>query len=627
MTDPNSHVAQQRFSTLQLTGLLLCWGILWTIQSPYDGMVHDAQLYALQALATLQPDVFGGDLFLRFGSQNDFTVFPRVYAPAVAAFGVERSAAALTLVFSIAWLAAGWRIARTLFGRDQAVVALGLLVAVKAWYGAYHVFRAGESFLSGRLPAEVLGLFAVAAYLSGRRLSALLLVGMAGAVHPLMTLPVALCLAFMFIHERWGGRGLLLVFPLLLIGGASGTLMFSGEFTPDRAAWLDAMRTRNIFLFADQWRVQDWQHHVLVLATLGLAQLATSSVLVRRYAVSTMTLGAAGACLAVIAGSLAEHFALLMAQPYRWFWLAVVSSILVLPATLGTLWNDDESPAGRSCAILLAAAWLNMENIGGFLALAALLLRCLPLGTFSEPVARSLRTGAWMVLAASAFVVALLMWQTANYPLDTGFEPVWVQRMVNGLPTNPTTLAAVLCCWLAIGALGRNRRFTTLLVLLLATLLVLLLPRAHRTWTKERFSAESRQALSGWRAILPREADVLWAQNPTGVWIMLERRSYMSAEQMAGLLYSPKMLPEALRRATGLQSYVAPGWWTLKTPSAEYGPKPLTPELLAEVCRAPGLDFVVSGVALDGYVASAMLPVDRVVMYLYDCRKIPAAGA
>jgi hypothetical protein len=108
---------------------------------------------------------------------------------------------------------------------------------------------------------------------------------------------------------------------------------------------------------------------------------------------------------------------------------------------------------------------------------------------------------------------------------------------------------------------------------------------------------------------------------------MLERRSYMSAEQMAGLLYSPKMLPEALRRATGLQSYVAPGWWTLKTPSAEYGPKPLTPELLAEVCRAPGLDFVVSGVALDGYVASAMLPVDRVVMYLYDCRKIPAAGA
>ena len=48
--------------------------------TPYPGVTHDGQGYALQALARLDPAVAGGDIFLRFQLQDDFSVFPRLQA-------------------------------------------------------------------------------------------------------------------------------------------------------------------------------------------------------------------------------------------------------------------------------------------------------------------------------------------------------------------------------------------------------------------------------------------------------------------------------------------------------------------------------------------------------------------
>ena len=73
------------------------------------------QLYALQALAALRPEVFSGDIFLKYGSQNDFTFFPRIYALLVGAIGLERATALLTLTCSIALACTG------LVDRPQAV--------------------------------------------------------------------------------------------------------------------------------------------------------------------------------------------------------------------------------------------------------------------------------------------------------------------------------------------------------------------------------------------------------------------------------------------------------------------------------------------------------------------------
>src|SRR6187549_3157268 len=48
---------------------------LWIAGVGYHGVMHDARLYSLQALARLHPDLYGQDLYLRFGSQDRFTFF------------------------------------------------------------------------------------------------------------------------------------------------------------------------------------------------------------------------------------------------------------------------------------------------------------------------------------------------------------------------------------------------------------------------------------------------------------------------------------------------------------------------------------------------------------------------
>ena len=67
-----------------LSGLgLLVWGLLalatWALSHRYLGLFHDARLYTLQALARLHP-ALSADVFLRFGSQDRFTIFSPLYA-------------------------------------------------------------------------------------------------------------------------------------------------------------------------------------------------------------------------------------------------------------------------------------------------------------------------------------------------------------------------------------------------------------------------------------------------------------------------------------------------------------------------------------------------------------------
>jgi hypothetical protein len=607
-----------------ITALLLLIGAVWVLVRPYDGLVSDAQVYALQALATLKPGVIAGDIFLRYGSQNDFTIFPRLYALAAQAIGFERTAAALTLLFSCLWLALGWLIARQLSSRDMAWLALGLLIAVKAWYGAYHVFRAGEMFLSARLPAECLSLAAIAAYLGGRRALAGALVLVSGMLHPLMALPVTVLLCFMFAEERWAGVSLRILLPMLLFAGTAATLLLSGDRATYTDEWMAALRARSIFLFPVNWRFEDWQHHALVLATLCLGSAIATSRTFARFAGSTAVLGLAGLGLAVISGALAHYPALLKIQPWRWFWPVVVAAIIVLPTTVRELWRADDVPGRRTCSILLLASWLTMDSYGGLLAVACL-------GIFwsgshaSRRASYALRAGAWLILAATILSAAVAAWQCASYPFDTNLEPRWMQRLANALPTNSAAVAAILGCWIVAVLAGRSRALAALGVASAAALLVLLIPRAERTWTTEYYPPDVYSAFAPWRAIMPPTAEVLWPANPTRVWLLLERRSYMSNGQLAGLLYSPKMTAELTRRTTALAPLASPGWWTSASESKDAAPKKLTPALLGQVCRAPALDYVVDDTKLEGSIGTVVLPLERVPVYLYDCHAINAA--
>src|SRR4051794_25767600 len=70
------------------------------VARPYAGITHDARLYSVQVLNLLDPTAYGDDLFFRYGSQDQFSIFSRVVAPGVDWLGLETTFFLLYLVFN-----------------------------------------------------------------------------------------------------------------------------------------------------------------------------------------------------------------------------------------------------------------------------------------------------------------------------------------------------------------------------------------------------------------------------------------------------------------------------------------------------------------------------------------------
>lgn len=601
-----------------VASLLLVYAALWTVARPYRGLVHDARLYAVQTLAKIQPGIFSDDLFLRFGSQDNFTLFPLLYAPLAGAIGIEQAAALLTLVFSAMWLALGFLVARELVGARLALLSLGALIVIPGWYGAYEVFQVGEMFLSARLPAEVLAMGALLACLRRRHGLCVLLCAGSVMVHPLMAIPMIGLLMLTTVREYAGPGAARLAVLAVVLCGAMATVVMPTEPVEMYAEWLAVLETRSTFLFPALWRLVDWQEQFLVLLTLVLAARTMEATRNRQLAVCAAWVGAAGIVLAVIAAALPEHPTLLRAQPWRWMWVPCMLAILVLPALLNGLWHRGAGTPERAAGVLLASAWLLGSSGGGLVAGAALIVWFA--GNRLAPNSRPWVTrGAWVTLVAVLAGVAVTSLQFAGYSFDTNRDPAWIQRTINLLGPTASSLIVVAGCW-ALATSGRGRSNATALTVLALAALATLGPRAARNWTEAEYSGASHAAFATWRSVIPERAEVLWTGNAIGTWLLLERRSYFSTDQLAGLLYSPRMTGELKLRAAALSPLASPGWWTMAEVGEEARPRDLTVEILSAVCEAPGLDFVVSRHDVGGAVSRVRRLGHEIEVYLYDCR-------
>src|SRR5689334_21097000 len=71
---------------------------LWVALHPYRGIIHDARLYAVQALNVLQDGAYGGDLYFKYGSQDQFSPFSTLYADVVSLVGLSSAHLILTIL-------------------------------------------------------------------------------------------------------------------------------------------------------------------------------------------------------------------------------------------------------------------------------------------------------------------------------------------------------------------------------------------------------------------------------------------------------------------------------------------------------------------------------------------------
>jgi hypothetical protein len=602
---------------------------LWVILTPYPGITHDGQGYALQAMARLSPAVFADDVFLRFQSQDDFTVYPLMQAAVIGLLDLDRGTSLLTLLFQIAWFASAWLVLRQLTGQRLALLGLGLLVVMPGHYGAMRIFQLGEPFLTARLPAEALSLLGIGLYLKRRIPLSVAALAMALLLHPLMAFPALLVIALAEVSERFGSRAALAGIALV---GASA-IVAGGPLSTWQpvagAAWIELLRGRSPQLFTDLWRPLDWSTTVQALATLAILVVCTETRLPRRLVAAAIAVGITGLALAAVASTWPQLDLLLKGQPWRWLWLCRFLAIAMLPVVAVALWRAPG--ARRAAALILASSWLIVlpisarsgvtQAVPGILAAVALLLATLPEAQVSPSFQRLALRGAWSILAVSVLAAILTTSLVALLQFSDTADPAWLVVTGNVVNMAAPATGIVLAAWhLAV----HGRRVTALAVATTAVIvLAAVLPVRGPTWLATPWSGASRAEFADWRELIPAQSEVLWWDGLREVWFLLQRRSYLTDSQAGGIVFSPDLVEEIGRRAANLEPYLPAIQWIAGT-----GPRDrvvaLTPASLERICNDPQLGFVVAEDDLGIGAPSHVWPKRSVRVFLYDCGRVRA---
>jgi hypothetical protein len=607
----------------QIAGYVLACLAAWLLVRPYDGISFDGQLYALQVLSVLHPVPLAQDVFLRFGSQNDYTLFPHLVAPVARVFDIQVASTLATYSSALALLTAGWLLARRLASPPLAWLSLGLLVTLPGWYGAGDIFRYDEMYMSARVPAEALSVFALAAACRQRWVLSSACIAAAVAVHAVMALPALGLLILYAIDQRAGialrGHSALLVAAVGTLCVAAAALLLAPQQSAEHEMWMEIMRSRTVYAFLPNWSIEDWFKNALGLTSLLLTARCLDAGLARRIAYLALLIGLSGLLLAGLPSLRADFELLLLGQTWRWLWLSRFVAVVLLPLTLRTLWRSDSG--GRAAAVLLGSAWLLPDyTAGGIVAIASALVYL----ASSRMGARSIdlvTKGSWTVAIATLAIISVTAVQALSLEFDTNIAPIWVQRLMD-VAGRPGTLAlGISALWYALFMTSWSR-LSLLAAVLAAIVLFGTLPYAYSHATQPRYGSPYDQAFADWRAVIPREAEVLFYEDPPLIWAVLERRSFMSISQSAGVMYSPAAAGELVRRSRTLEPLVSSSWWLAgRRQAGDPSPRKLTEPLLRGICEDASLDFVISMEQLGGYRLRGEWPDRNRFVYLYDCSR------
>jgi hypothetical protein len=604
MLDSEGTRTQKAFAALALAVTLFC---LWSLTYEYRGLAYDAQIYAVQALGKLRPSLFA-DLFLQNVSQDQFTIFPRLYAWVIKFVGLRPAALLLTIVFTLWLLSAAWGVMKTLANRELAWLATSLLVILAGGYGAFDVFYIAEPFLTARLPAEALLATALACYFRGYPRIALVIAFAALFVHPLMAFPGLLLL----ICLRLPPRATVVAASIGIIGtlvaaiAASNLPSVGRILTVMDAPWIDVVQERSQFLFLQLWTARDWALNARPFVSLAFAAMIFRTGDARNLAVGAIVVGATGIAIAAIASLIGPVALLMQGQAWRWVWITTFVSILLLLPTAYEAWQDDK--CGPVCAILLIAGWLMPVEAG--VACASL---ALPVWMLRSKISPS--WPKYGPLAGAVIVLGTVWWSLMDSWAIVSKMPA-VPSSESFLVAGVRALFALkVWCVLFVGVLWGGIRSSSGALLPGAIIVVLGASAASLQFQSSAHlrpygSASDIGEFTEWRDRIPAESTVFVTNgydSGSFVWFTLQRNNYLSSGQSAGVVFSRATALEVQRRSEVLLPLGDPNWKMLTSLRNRKGVAPrsvasgsaqsfrrLTAQALVAVCHDPLLGFVVS---------------------------------
>jgi hypothetical protein len=533
-------------SWLQVGGLSLGAGLLGTslfvIVFGYWGVEHNARLYAMQALSWLYPRL-REDIYLRFGSQDDYSLFSWLYAPLIQALGLEQAALVCSLLSLVALFAATYYL---LSARLGWATALAGTLTVAIWtvpYSASALFNVAEPFATPRPLAAALGLLAVAWALRGRPLPASLAAALALLVHPLIAWPTLL-LALMVYCRPSVAAILAVLGGLALVGGAwMGLPLLARLFLVMDPAWREVTEQLSGFLWTAQWTLADWNLVGVAVVSPLLVALRLDGRL-RRLFLSAGIIGGLGVLMTLVFGDLLESLLILQVQPWRALWLAHWLGVAGMGLVLAGF------ATRRDKADLIAG----MGLVGGELWISAglplLLMTAAALYAYASVPSDRIRGWLPLVMAA-CLALAILSSLPGGMATNTGMRELFIG--------NTLAMMAILgIFYLLIPRLGSDslRRLVVGTAMMLVVVLAGL--RIRQSLVLLQPNPETTPVVAGFPQQLPATGGILWEGDIKYPWYQLHYPSYLSRMQITGALFSREKLMEANRRAAHLEGILGP---------------------------------------------------------------------
>jgi hypothetical protein len=629
--------------------LLLTLFALNAVTLPYGGIINDAQLYAAQALHRLDDTVLGDDLFFRYGSQDQFSLFSAVVAPLVSAFGLP-VAFFLAYVSSEALLLWGMqRLVRALIP-DRALSTLALLaLAVSPLpYGGFGVLRVHEACLTPRPLALALALLGLERMLCYRFGAALALAVAGCLMHPIMAAPALAVVALWWAWHRLSPR------RCVLLASTAALALVTLVFWPPLGAcvfermddsWLAMVRQASPYASPLDWPEPGPGRALSACALLLAGAWAARRRQPRLAGLALLAvLVAGGGVAASVVGSVTGYALLVQAQLYRALWLVAVLQVPVGLWLATCLWA--QGTPGRLLA-LAVLAYLGLDGVEVeyyffALALAPALLVCRGLertprspGWLWQSVAVSL---ALAIVGRAALTVAAVLARAEM--LIASLDGVGLYRVLllcpGGALWTAVAVAALAVAWGRLG-LGPALRGLALCTALAAELVVFVVPATrHYRERYESGHADLQLVARFLAAARPSGAPaptVYWCNaKMSTLWLDLGVRSYYQLYQAQGQLYSRETAREARRRALlvgrfemdylGRETTFMHDDWRKRL--ASYYQAPLegaTPTRadLERLCRED-VDYIILDRNLDGRYAAT-----NGHCYIYDCRRLRKA--
>ncbi len=538
----------QSFNLRKSVVVISILAALCLLKHPYYGIWHDGVGYTFLALKHLYPHIFANDLFSKFWMQDNYTIFPRIYAGLINAFGIYKSALLLTIAGQLLWVFAAVTLFRIFLQDKKLYIALAIVFFIKAGYGGFNCLQYAEIFVNPRIFSEALCIFGVSCLLKQRNITSFVFFLISFFVHPLMTL-CSILIAYIYLvltYPRFLFSAPILVAAVLLLG-LFKIEPLTGLFRIMPTEWYEITKSRSSFMFLSQWPLISWTSLFYTISITSAACLFSDGFL-RRLFLASMIGACCGMLISFVGGELFRIEFLMQIQIWRVLWFLQFISALGTAVIIINILEQENNKLLFCCFFILTyySSSLGMISFGVSLIFFYLCVRISRQDIISFNM---LRPSIFGIMFVTIIIVMILSYMISPIGIfiKSDFNTKLLAPLVESIPLtlfSPLILCPVIFFLYYFG----DKKISIKIAFLSFVILIFSLAVWDRqsSWSKTLERNEDETAF--FRNVLPSDATILWDGSAANVWFGARRKSYISAIQGAGVVYNQESSLEYAKR-------------------------------------------------------------------------------